>query len=361
MSFSTSSSEAHRRFAFRLIVLVTLPVAGLFVLGIYFQPLFGDLTRIGFFSEREFGWNTPQVIFKNSRLDFSASPLNDRHYDILVLGDSFSWERPEMQWQNYLAAATGLSVGTVDLYKFSLNQVLSSKAFRNHPPRVLVFESAERGLPGNLKVNMPGCADNPVPYRGSSVAIPVVSRWKNDLAGSTWPLERKTAWNEINPGYMLNALLHKLLSVATYSPVYKVNLAFPAPFSSRNRRELLVFRDDREKTKWWLDMGLPMMGCRIEAMKRKVEANGQTRFVLMVAPDKLTAYADFLQDRDAGKGSRLAELVELHQEVMPGFDRALIGAIRSGEPDVYFPDDTHWGSNGQRIAAETLVAFLHGR
>lgn len=64
MNFFTFSSEPHRHFARWLLVLVVLPVAGLFALGVYLQPLSGDLTRLGYFSEREFGWNSPQVFFR---------------------------------------------------------------------------------------------------------------------------------------------------------------------------------------------------------------------------------------------------------------------------------------------------------
>ena len=100
------------------------------------------------------------------------------------------------------------------------------------------------------------------------------------------------------------------------------------------------------------------MGCRIEVMRARVESNGYTRFVLMVPPDKLTAYADYLSDPKLRNVSSLSALADMHPNVMPRLDRSLIKAIRSGKQDVYLPDDTHWGSNGQRIAAETLIAFL---
>jgi hypothetical protein len=43
---------------------------------------------------------------------------------------------------------------------------------------------------------------------------------------------------------------------------------------------------------------------------------------------------------------------------MSRIDLALISAIHNGEQDVYLPDDTHWGSSGYQIAAETLLTFL---
>jgi len=78
----------------------------------------------------------------------------------------------------------------------------------------------------------------------------------------------------------------------------------------------------------------------------------------MVPPDKLTAYADYLSDSKFKDVSLLPRLADIHPDVMPRLDKALTQAIHRGEQDVYLPDDTHWGSSGQRIAAETLISFL---
>jgi hypothetical protein len=78
----------------------------------------------------------------------------------------------------------------------------------------------------------------------------------------------------------------------------------------------------------------------------------------MVAPDKLTAYADFVCDKGLRDISALAELSGHFPEVIPRLDLALISAIHEGKQDVYLPDDTHWGSSGYQIAAETLLTFL---
>ncbi|MBY0578481.1 MAG: hypothetical protein K2P57_05480 [Burkholderiales bacterium] len=357
MSSSTSSSKPHRRFVIWLLALVILPVAGFFALGVYLQPLFGDLTRTGYYSEKEFGWNAPQVIFAHTRLDFSDSLVDDRYYDVLVLGDSFSRARPEFQWQNYLATATRKSVGTLDINTIRLSRILSSKGFREHPPKVFIMESVERMLPVHLKENAGTCEK--MPYaRKSYAAFSPVPGWKDHLAAETQRLERSTMWTEINPGYESDYLQHKLFSDDAHSLVYRMDLARPAPFSNRNRLAILLYHDDVKKIKWWGDEGLSRMSCRIEALRRQVEANGHTRFVLMVPPDKLTAYADFLQDAKLKQASLLPDLSGRHPDIMPRFDKALISAIQSGERDVYLPDDTHWGSSGQLIAAETLIAFL---
>ena len=121
---------------------------------------------------------------------------------------------------------------------------------------------------------------------------------------------------------------------------------------------MLVFDQDFKKINRWKEEGMTEMVCRIKAMQRQVEANGYTRFVLMVPPDKLTVYADFIRDKGLRDSSTLGELSGNLPEVMPRLDLALISAVREGKQDVYLPDDTHWGSNGSQIAAETLLNFL---
>jgi hypothetical protein len=158
----TSSSDPHRRFVVWLLALVLLPMTGLFVAGVYLQPLDGDLTRLGFFAEREFGWNAPQLEFPDTRLDLPRGLMDPGHFgryhDILVLGDSFAWGSPKMQWQNYLIAATNWSLATQNINSVRLRDVLGSPVFREHPPRILILESVERELVHHLEENSLLCA-----------------------------------------------------------------------------------------------------------------------------------------------------------------------------------------------------------
>lgn len=197
-----------------------------------------------------------------------------------------------------------------------------------------------------------------VTIRPSPVTIPVHVR---ELQGLAKLVERETAWRDIKlgyvRGYIWNSLLRDLLGDA-HTDAAKVELAKTAPFSSVNKHAMLVYKDDFRKVERWREMGMPEISCRIEKMRKQVEANGQTRFVLMVAPDKLTAYADFLRDKGLHDISALSELSVHLPEVMPRLDLALTSAINDGEQDVYLPDDTHWGSSGNQIAAETLLTFL---
>ena len=161
MNSSTSSSDPHRRFVVWLLTVVLLSMTGLFVAGVYLQPLDGDLTRLGFFAEREFGWNAPQIEFPDTRLDLPSGLMDPGHFgryhDVVVLGDSFVWGSPKLQWQNYLLAATDWSVATQNINSVRLHDVLVSPVFRSHPPRILIVESVERELVHHLEENHLKC------------------------------------------------------------------------------------------------------------------------------------------------------------------------------------------------------------
>ena len=371
MSSYTSVSESHRRFVLFLLMLVLIPVAGLFALGVYLQPLNENsgLTRMGFYSEREFGWNKPQLTFPSTKLEFPTSAADSgrygRYHDVVVLGDSFSRIWPILQWQNHLVEKTGWSVATLNINKIGLEQVLASQVFHKHPPRVLIVESVERYLPNILEKSASNCGKTPTPLQSNrgyaSTAFMQSTQSDNLLPGTTQPVDRDKPWSELNlgyvRGYIWNSLLRKLTGDA-HTAASKVELIRPAPFSSRNQHAMLVFDQDFKKVKRWKEEGMTEMVCRIKAMRRQVEANGHTRFVLMVPPDKLTVYADFIRDKGLRDSSTLGELSGNLPEVMPRLDLALISAAREGKQDVYLPDDTHWGSNGSQIAAETLLNFL---
>lgn len=367
MSSYTSSSESHRRFVLWLL----LPVIGLFALGIYLQPLnkHSDLVRIGSYSEREFGWNKPQLTFPRTNLKFPASAGDsgryDSYHDVVVLGDSFSWVWPESQWQNHLAATTGWSVATLNINKIRLGQVLASQVFHDHPPKVLIVESVERSLTIVLERNTSGCGKIPTSLESNrdeaNTAFTMTTQFEEHFPGTTQRVERERAWSEIKLAYVRvfiwNSLLRHLLGDA-HTNAAKVELAKNAPFSSVNKHAMLVYKDDFQKVARWREMGIPEISCQIEKMRKQVEVNGQTRFVFMVAPDKLTAYADFLSDKGLRDISALAGLSDQLPEVMPRFDLTLTSAIHDGEQDAYLPGDTHWGSSGNQIAAKTLVTFL---
>jgi hypothetical protein len=79
--------------------------------------------------------------------------------------------------------------------------------------------------------------------------------------------------------------------------------------------------------------------------------------VVAIAPDKLSAYAPYLRAKiqQPNTHEELSKVPGLH---VLRLDLSLGAAISAGTKDVYLPDDTHWGSEGARIAACTLTDSL---
>lgn len=362
VSSYTSSSDSHRCYVLCLFALVLVPVLGLFTLGLYLQPLYGDLTRIGSYAEKDFGWNKPQFEFKHPLSEIGEY---QRYYDIVVLGDSFSTGRPQLHWQNYLVAAKGWSIVTLNINEIKLEQVLENPVFRNTPPKIFILGTVERELPRRIAYEK-SCDANALLTRGATTAQPshVASLVQvSDFKGLAKYVERSTSWKSgIKLGYVKDYLWKSFLRISygdAHTYAAKVELDRKGPFSSINKNTMLVYKDDFLKVSWWREMGLSEISCRIGQIRKQVETNRQTQFVLMVAPDKLTAYADFIRDKNLQKISNLSALSDSLPEIMPRIDLALTTAINKGEQDVYLPDDTHWGSSGYQIAAETLMTFLN--
>lgn len=348
MNSSTTSSDPHRRYVLGLMALVAGLLAGSWGLGIYLQPVQGDLTRIGAYPERQFGWNQPQPAY--------ASPLGTladyrQPVDLLVLGDSYS----AGGWQYHLTGGGARSQLSLHFEQVTLEQILAHPRYQADPPQVLIYQVVERSLPVRL-------LSQPCDPVGARVPRPP-HRWTLAAGADGPPLAsqaRSQDWRQVRlataPSYLLQTGLRSLGLEMT--DAVRLPLRQPAPFSSSIRDQILVFRGDLDKARLWEPMDLDEMACRIESLRTRVEANGRTRLVFMLAPDKLTAYAGWLGDPALARISRLAELAERLPGLIPRLDLALIQAIRAGQLDVYLPNDTHWGSAGFRIVAQVLGEFL---
>ena len=362
MNSSTFSSKLHRRFVLGVLLLAFIPGAVLFCLGIYLQPLDGDLTRVGAYAERDFGWNAPQAVFKQAQY---TSDEYTKGYDIVVLGDSFATAMPHHQWQNQVAVETGLSIVTLNSYTTSAEQILNNSVFTQAAPRFFVLTYAERHFPQRIgeqsacnasAPNFTASANGGVPEIPSAVSIPTISDPK--------VLNRQQHWGDWRDVKLAHAARHVLYGLVRAvfdrepSKALRVDLTRSDLFSNAQPSATLVFRDDVKKAARWKEEGLDELSCRIESLRQRVEANGITRFVLMVPPDKLTAYSSWANHPSYRSLSMLAELSRRHPLVMPRLDLALAAVIDAGHKDVYLPNNTHWGATGHLVAAQALTEFM---
>jgi hypothetical protein len=84
-----------RKYSLTLILPLTIAILTLWGVEWYFEPLDGDLTRVGHLPEKDFGWNQSQPLIAQDQLKSDA--LTDS--DVFVIGDSFS---EQLLWQTRL-------------------------------------------------------------------------------------------------------------------------------------------------------------------------------------------------------------------------------------------------------------------
>lgn len=347
-----------------LLLLGFLPGIACFVLAIQMQPIDGDLTRIGAYPERHYGWNAPQRVFPQPL--FGSSVADGA--DVLVIGDSFATAMPNHQWQNPLVAVTGMRVSTLSAYDQTIDQVMADPAYQAQPPRWLVLTLVERHFPSMLARH--ASCPAPAPVRSpTQLDAAQPAGWSGsvpDIAMAV-AIDRKTRWDDwrnvpLGMGYKyVQRSLWRAATGRQSTDAWEYPLDRSDLFSSERSDRLLVFRKDIQKTEQWASAGPSTLDCLLTELRRKVEANGHTRLVVMLPPDKLTAYTPWITDPSVQKLSELDALTSRHPDLIPPLHWALRSAITAGTPDVYLPNNTHWGSNGHLVAGQVMADFLQQR
>jgi hypothetical protein len=324
----------------------------LFMLGvaIYIQPLEGELTRLGSYAERDFGWNLAQ---KKLGGDANLAPAYQRYFDVLIIGDSFSTNGV---WQPFFSKETGLSYVTLNIRKTYFHELLESQAFIDYPPKILIVQIVERELL----------------YFFKDLALPCGSPINEDvkIAVQLTDSSRKKEYYEevrktfdirnINLRYaasvMIKTFMRNLFG-RELRPVKRFHLINNTLFSNKQSNEILLYDADMDKLTWDHE-DIVKATCSIRALQNRIQANGKTLFIFMLAPDKSTAYADYIaypvfRNRDDTQHWLIKYGINA-----PQIDLMLKKAIDSRIKDIYLPSGTHWSARGYEIAAECLVDFI---
>ena len=338
----------------RILAAVIVPVvAVLAATSLFLQPYDGGLTRLGGYPEKLYGWNAPQQrFFKPLYQQFKTREAVYRvPADVVVLGDSFTFSE-QVSWPNYFVKQTGLRLQSFRIDKTPIEHVLESDTFRTHPPRIIIYESVERSLWERSQRDVTDCRLQPqrhaMPLRVAPLPI------------EPEPFLRDTHTTLLNFPLSLNFLTKAVPREYLghdRTPVARLALTRPVAFSSTEARQLLVYKDDLDKIHWNPEMW-EKIRCNLVDLQNRVQANGYTFFIALVAPDKLSAYSDLLEEQRFAHLSRfdlLAADPELH---LPRVDLSLKSAVRNNVMDVYLNNDTHWGANGYALVARELTEYL---
>ncbi len=339
----------------------------------------GDLTRLGWHSNNRYGPRKPNLAFRPSLV--TQGSTIDRHYDVVVVGDSFSLDL-EKSWPNYLAAK-GLSVlviGSVDGgitkkgaavpedVETQIRSLIQSPAFRDTPPSIFVFETIERFLKRRLVNDEKPCTNATGREEQNVAAAPIgaILAEPPKLRYSAIPKYQIKELNMPAAGqydmqqltYARDFLVKNIKKVFARHPItLRFEIRLPR-FSSDQSKTLLVISEDLSK-KNWNQKNIEEMECQLLSFQKAVQSNGKTLFVALPIPDKLSAYHDDLVDLSPPPGV-IDQLTDPSLN-RPKVEKTIRAEIAKGEMDIYLPNDTHFGARGQELTAETVLNFINER
>src|SRR5690242_1592223 len=120
---------------------------GLYAVAAYLnlEPLRGGLTRLGGYSENDFGGHLPQE--HCAQLYTDLEDTLEREADVVIIGDSFSTGGGGAFWQNYFYGLTGLRSVTVNMYHLGpFERLMEARPYKHHPPKLVICAIVERHL-----------------------------------------------------------------------------------------------------------------------------------------------------------------------------------------------------------------------
>jgi hypothetical protein len=210
---------------------------------LYTDPTTGELTRLGGYLEKDFGWNLEQQRFPTPLYAVAESLEEyDRHYDVIVYEDSFSRDL-DRGWLNYLVAKTGWSVLTLVTERIAIDDIRNTEIYRNSPPKLFIYETVERYL---IRRNQECLRQSS--YRPQALVIekllmqPVDAHVEPDRRPRYGTLSQL-----LNPSpivdYLQKAIRRSLLDSDT-TEVARIQLATPGLFSHAENDFLLVTKQD---------------------------------------------------------------------------------------------------------------------
>jgi hypothetical protein len=311
----------------------------------YFEKLHGDLTRIGNFPERNFGWRSEQPAIAPE--NFKDYPLSDA--DILVIGDSFSVSRV---WQSKMIAA-GLKVDTIrwqelrtdEALRADLGEALRATGFKG---RYVIIESIERLFQGRMEV-LP------------SVHEPIVKR--DVIINSAFPLypftkRERVSFSKLNGAdWGVKALYNSI----------KLSLGLPEKYLKSGAVQAVVFDGCQLFSHRLCNYAIFVDGDfkkatfnsidNILAVNKNLQSVG-IQPIWLVIPDKSTVYLGYGKLNKNPYQNIWQQFAQYPELIAPDLGSVFMQQSRIIK-DFYMPNDTHLSTNGFLYLGDFMTKGLH--
>lgn len=306
----------------------------------YFEKLYGDLTRLGSFAERDFGWHVPQPVIPAEQ--FKNYPLTEA--DILILGDSFSVSRV---WQTKLIVE-GLKVSTLPWRDLKIDEALPmdfGAALRaaGFKGRYVIIESVERVFQNRaqsmVKISHPIVINVAAPFPAFTQRERVSLATPN---GGGWGV--KTLYNTIK--LSLNLPEGYLKSNATQA----VKIDACQWFSHKLCNYVLFIAGDF--TKQTFNAIANVLTVNKDLQQVDIQP------IWLIVPDKATVYLGYGEHNEYPYQNIWQQFSKYPELIAPNLGSAFIQKSRTIK-DFYLPDDTHLSTKGYLYLGEFIVSGLH--
>jgi hypothetical protein len=323
------------RYLLTFLFSTSIILAILFPLSVYFQPLSGDLTRIGGYAEVDFGWNKEPKIVEV----MANTHLNDK-IDVLILGDSFSekniWQSKIARDLNFKSLSFAYKGDCIQSWiDFALSQPVST----------IVIETAEKEFLNRFE-ELVVCSGN--------TFFPV-----RVMEGTT-PNRRPQFELKFYLKHTLMSVIHKI-QIQLDPEVRLKGKTVSAPlleqcalFSNRKPNRLLYYPYDEAKLDWSNNSVVSAVE-NVLHLQRQVTLHAK-KFIFLVVPDKLSIYQHCLKDfsqRNVYENINISEM--LAEQGVNTLDlRDNLSQEVNSITDLYLPNDTHFSTDGYLRFAELI-------
>lgn len=333
-----------RKYSLILIYFFICSAVSVLAMEFYFEQLYGDLTRVGHFSEYDFGWTATQPAIASELL--KDYPLTEA--EILIIGDSFS---TGLTWQTRLVA-DNLKVGTMhwDALKIptlwgalpsDLGVALRAAGFKG---RYLVIESVERLFQLRMK-SLPD-EHNPIDKPKLVVDAELYSKRKrmllSKLNGAGW--DQNTLFNKIR--LSLNSSETYLKSEGVQA--VKIN---GCPLFSHRLCDYVLFTDGDFEKKTFNSIA------NVLTINKNLQMVG-IQPIWVVIPDKATVYLGYGEHNDQPYQNIWQQFAQYPELIAPDLGTVFIERSRTVK-DFYMPNDTHLSTNGFLYLGDFMSKGLH--
>ena len=332
-----------KRYIAFFLVTVCLFLIPISLLAIFFEPITGDLTRVGQWSERDFGQNSKQPV-----IEFLANGTLISNPEILVLGDSFSVVN---FWQSILFSRLNKKSLTFYIANIGCINDWVEFASKQSSAKTIIIETVERAFIDTFQAE---CKSKPIV--SEEIASGKTSGSRPTMGLPVLDIRYLMA-TTINTLKMILKPKTSIIGRTVGNLPLKMSCA---NFSNKRADRLLYFRDDERKLNWSQKDINTAIDNVVKIQKMFTEQGKQ--FMFIVIPDKLSVYEDcLLNANDAVEGKiNITELLMASGVNIPN----LLPTLKSKRyeiMDLYYPNNTHFSESGYILMAAELEKFISSR